>query len=453
MKTTSAPFKLFTLAWPIFLSQLIQTLIYTIDTLMLGRYSDLAVAAVGTVAQIITTANLIFGFITIGAGIIMSQLLGSGRPLEAGRIARIALLANLCLGFIVSGGLFFGAGPILQAISMPPELMDYGKAFLTITGSASVAAAFVMTAEMMLRMNGMVKRMMALSLTVVIINTIGNYLVLFSPLGLPSFGVTGVAWATFVSRFAGTALALIMLVRSLRHYLFTRIQDRLRWAELREILRLGVPSAGEHLSYSASQVVITAIVTLLGTAAITTKIYTQSITGYVFLISTSIGQATTIMIGYSLGAGLRTQAKQTGNRHLQIGLSISLLVSFMLYLFSGPIIGWFTADREIIETARNLLLLSVVLEAARACNVIMIAGLNASGDVRFPVMIGLILMWGVSVPLAYLLGIVLEMGIYGIWLAFIIDEWIRAACMIVRWRSGKWQEVRLSAVTTEVQKL
>ncbi|AOZ92916.1 MATE family efflux transporter [Paenibacillus crassostreae] len=448
MKGSPTPFTLLGLAGPLFLSQLVQTVIFTIDTLMLSNYSDLAVAAVGTVSQLLSTVNLLFGFATVGTGIVMSQLNGSGKRAEATGIAQTALIANLLLGGIASIVLFLFPEPILRAISLPEELIQYGTAFLSVTGLASFATAFIMTAEMTLRMNGMVKRMLLLSFTMVALNTVGNYMVLYEPFGLASYGVEGVAWVTFGSKLVGVALAVVLLIRAMGHTLFSVKGISLRLADLREIFKLGIPSAGENLSYSASQVVIMMIATLLGTTAITTKIYTQTLTGYIFLVSVSIGQATSIMIGHLIGAGDPEKARATGLRHLKIGLFLSVSVSLVLYLVSKPLMGLFTDDINVINMSANLILLSVLLEAARACNVIMIASLNASGEVKYPVMMGLILMWGVSIPAAYLFGIVWGHGIYGIWLAFIIDEWIRAYFMIRRWRSGKWRQIRLSAVNT-----
>lgn len=449
MKSSPLPFTLLGLAGPLFLSQLVQTVIFTIDTLMLSNYSDLAVAAVGTVTQLLSTVNLLFGFATVGAGIIISQLNGSEKRAEAAGVARTAIKANLLLGGTASIGLFLFPEPVLRAISLPEELMQYGTDFLSVTGLASFATAFIMTAEMILRINGMVKRMLLLSFTMVAINTLGNYMVLYEPFSLPSYGVEGVAWVTFGSKLVGVALAVFLIIRAMGQTLFSMKGITLRLADLRDIFKLGIPSAGENLSYSASQVVITMIVTLLGTTAITTKIYTQTLTGYIFLLSVSIGQATSIMIGHLIGAGEPEKARTTGLRHLKIGLFLSCSVSLLLYLVSKPLIGLFTEDSNVINMSANLILLSVLLEAARACNVIMIASLNASGEVKYPVVMGLILMWGVSVPAAYLFGIVWGYGIYGIWLAFIIDEWIRAYLMLRRWKSEKWRQIRLAAVGSD----
>lgn len=432
------------LAWPIFLSQFMQTVILNIDTFMLGRHSDQAVAAVGAAIQILSTANLLLGFFTFGLGIILSQLLGAGQEREGARAASITMGSNFYLGALLSILLFVFSRPLLHLINLPAELMEDGYTFLSLTGLSSVALAIIMTAETILRVNGHLRRMLILSFTMIALNTLGNYFVLYEPFGLPSFGVFGVALTTVITRVLGVALAIGMLLRSLKIPLSLRTMIRLKLTEVWELLRLGIPSAGENLSYTLSQVVITMMVTILGTTALTTKIYTQNLTGFVFLFAVSIGQATSIMIGRTIGARQYEQAYRLGMRHLRVGVLIALGVSTLIFCVSGPLISLFTADQEIIRLARILMLLSIGLEMARACNVIMIGALNAAAEVRFPVVMGLISMWGVSIPLAYLFGIKLGIGIPGIWLAFIVDEWLRGSFMIIRWRKRQWQEIRVA---------
>jgi len=87
-----------------------------------------------------------------------------------------------------------------------------------------------------------------------------------------------------------------------------------------------------------------------------------------------------------------------------------------------------------------LLLFAFILEPGRAFNLILIGALRASGDVNFPVIISAIFVWGLAVPNAYLFGIHLEFGLLGIFIAFVIDEWVRGLLMLFRWRRRKWQE-------------
>ena len=103
----------------------------------------------------------------------------------------------------------------------------------------------------------------------------------------------------------------------------------------------------------------------------------------------------------------------------------------------------FTKDPEIIAVGASIFLLSIVLEPGRTFNIVIINSLRAAGDARFPVLMGVLSMWGVSVPLAYVLGVHFGIGLFGVWIAFAVDEWLRGVIMLLRWRSRAWEKKAL----------
>ncbi|WP_338139515.1 MATE family efflux transporter [Paenibacillus thiaminolyticus] len=350
---------------------------------------------------------------------------------------------NLIFGLLFSVILCTCADAFLLLFKLPPELLAEGGAYLTITGSSVFLIALSMTLGTMLRCRGMVKEMMIISFGVNVLHIAGNYFALMEPFGLPSFGVEGVAVSTWISRAAAMIAYWAVCSRRLDQPVRLMHPLRMRRADLRLIFKLGIPSAGEHVSYNLSQVVITYLVAILGAAALTTKIYTQNITSFVFVFSMAIGQGTQIIVGHFIGAARKEEAYHSGIRHLKLGAGVTLGVSLLLFAVSGPLIGLFTSDPQIIQFGRQLMLLSVLLEPARACNMVLISSLNAAGDVKFPVLIGLVSMWGISVPLACLFGIVFGLGLAGIWLAFAIDEWVRALVMLRRWSKRGWDRLSI----------
>ncbi|WP_374017083.1 MATE family efflux transporter [Paenibacillus thiaminolyticus] len=442
------PTGILSLTWPIFMESLFGMLLGMADTMMLSSHSDGAVAAVGVANQILTVAGLMFGFVTVGTSVILNQWLGAGKLRQAGDIGRTALTLNLIFGLLLSVILCTCADALLLLFKLPPELLAEGGAYLTITGSSVFLIALSMTLGTMLRCRGMVKEMMIISFGVNVLHIAGNYFALMEPFGLSSFGVEGVAVSTWISRAAAMIAYWAVCSRRLGQPIRLMHPLRMRRADLRLIFKLGIPSAGEHVSYNLSQVVITYLVAILGAAALTTKIYTQNITSFVFVFSMAIGQGTQIIVGHFIGAARKKEAYHSGIRHLKLGAGVTLGVSLLLFAVSGPLIGLFTSDPQIIQLGRQLMLLSVLLEPARACNMVLISSLNAAGDVKFPVLIGLVSMWGISVPLAYLFGIVFGLGLAGIWLAFAIDEWVRALVMLRRWSKRGWE--RLSIIPGDV---
>jgi Na+-driven multidrug efflux pump len=99
----------------------------------------------------------------------------------------------------------------------------------------------------------------------------------------------------------------------------------------------------------------------------------------------------------------------------------------------------FTDNKEIIKTGSTLLLLCLILEPGRTFNLVVINSLRATGDAVFTVKMGVLSMWGIAVPLSYFLGIHYGLGLAGVWIAFITDEWLRGIIMYYRWKSRAWE--------------
>lgn len=429
---------LFALTWPIFIEVLLHMLMGNADTLMLSQYSDDAVAAVGVSNQILSVVIVMFGFVAAGAAILVAQNLGANKHKDAGSISVTSLSVNLWFSLLLSFGLFIFSEQILNVMDLPASLMGEAIDYMNIVGGLIFVQAMLMTIGAILRSYGHTKDTMFVTIGMNILNVIGNYFVIFGPFGLPVFGVEGVAYVTAVSRAVGFLVLLVLLVKRVAGGLPWRSFYHYEKAHLKNLLNIGVPSAGEQLSYNASQMVITYYVAQMGATAITTKVYAQNLMMFIFLCSIAIGQGTQILIGHLIGAKETEQAYRQCMRSLKFAILISLSVAVVFYFSSDILLGLFTSDQAIITTGSILLLMTIVLEPGRAFNLVVINSLRAAGDVRFPVIIGILSMWGVQVTLAWILGLHYAYGLVGIWIGFIVDEWLRGLIMLRRWKSKVW---------------
>lgn len=184
--------------------------------------------------------------------------------------------------------------------------------------------------------------------------------------------------------------------------------------------------------------VITYFIVSIGTYALTTKVYAQNLMMFIFLFSVAISQGTQIMIGHMIGARQYEDAYARCLKSLKIAIIISLCMAGIVSIAAEPLLGIFTSNEEIISSAKVLIYLTLLLEPGRSFNLVVINALRAAGDVKFPVYLGIASMWGVGVPLSYLLGITLELGLVGVWISFIADEWLRGLLMLRRWRTRTW---------------
>ena len=113
-------------------------------------------------------------------------------------------------------------------------------------------------------------------------------------------------------------------------------------------------------------------------------------------------------------------------------------IGVLFYGLSDQLIGLFTQDQEIYALAEQLLFLTIFLQPVTALNTILFHSLKAVGDVYVPVVISQVVMWGISLPLAYWLCVPMEMGVVGLWYVFIFEEALKGACMLYRWLRGSW---------------
>lgn len=435
---------LFALTWPIFVEMLLGMLMGNIDTFMLSHYSDQAVASVGVANQILFFINLMFNVVSAGTSIIIAQNLGAGREKTATEVASVAIVLNMVFGVMVSGLLLCGGKFIFQMMNIPEELAPQAATYLLITGGFVFLEAVRLTMSTIIRSYGLTRLTMYVALSINVIHLGGNYVVLYGNFEYPFTGIAGVAMSTVFSRLIGLVLLLILL----------RIKTDFNWKlnELRfttikthasALLKIGIPTAGESFFSTLAQICITSFIALLGTQALSAKIYAQNIGMFNNLFTISLALATEILIGRFIGAKLFDDAHKMGKRYLRAAAIMSASSALLIALCSSFLIGLFTDNEVIINQAVHLLWLGILLESGRSGNLILINALRAAGDVKVPVYISVSSVWIVSVSLSYVLGVYFGLGMVGVYVAFICDEWIKTLLLRNRWKSRHWEQIDL----------
>jgi Na+-driven multidrug efflux pump len=313
------------------------------------------------------------------------------------------------------------------------------RIYLYITGGGLVVQALLTVTVAIIQAHGFTRQTMMVTIGMNVLNIVGNYLFIFGPYGFPQLGVTGVAISTIVSQLIGVTVHLIIL-RKIVVGLHWRNFVRWQRDHVVKVLQVGIPSAAVHLSYNANQLVITIFITSLSAMMLTTYIYTKNIMIIVMIMGLALGRGMQIIVGHLVGGEEQEEAYAQVLRHLFRCILVTLTSVFILSLFRVPLLELFTDSPEIVRIGSILLLLGFLLEPARNFNVILERSLQAAGDARFAMISAILIMWLFSVPLTYFLGIYLGYGLYGIWVAFIIDEWVRGLVLLFRWRSKVWQK-------------
>ena len=425
------------LTWPIFIEILLRTALSTTDVFMLSGYSDKAVSAVGVISQISFFLIIVSSMVSSGTGILIAQYNGSSRHQDSAYVGVASVILSLFLGLSLSVIALLGAEYFLPLYGLEAQVEQYAYEYLTISGVMTFNLTVSIVFATVLRSHGYSRSPMLINMFAGVINLIGNYIALYQPFGLPVYGVAGVAIATVVSQVVATILLFIIIRRSDIHLPYTQFKS-IPKTIYRKILTIGGMNAGEVLSYNMAQMAIVFFVVQMGTASLAAFTYTQNIARLAFAFALALGQATQIQTGYYVGKGWSDKILVLVQKYFVVGFFVSTGLTTLLYTFRFDIIALFTSDPEIVVLVATLLAGSILLESGRVFNLIFISALKASGDIKFPVQMGILSMWGLGVGMSYMFGVHWGFGVLGAWLAIALDEWFRGLIMARRWRKKEW---------------
>ena len=430
--------QLTSLAGPIFIETLLVMMLGAVDTFMLSRYSDNSVAAVGVVNQLMNLVFLLFEVISIGTSILCSQYIGAGRRDKVIQVVGISLIFNLLSGLAISLGLYFFADDLLHMMGLRPDLMSDGLPYMKIVGGFAFLQAISLSLSASLRSADKAKYPMYVSVIVNVLNIIGNYSLIFGKFGMPALGVEGAAISTSLCRFASVVMLFVILFKKHIPSFPKELFLPFPWIELKNLLKIGIPSAGEHFSYSLSQVVITYFINMISNQALATRTYIVNIVMFTYIFALSIAQGGAILIGHLVGMKKINGAYAIGKRIMRLCTATSVTLSLMTAIFGKHILSMLTSDPWIISTGATILWVEILLENGRALNLFGVNSLRSAGDIYFPVLVGIVVMWGVQVVGSYILGISIGWGLVAMWVVFALDENIRGYIFLRRWNSFKW---------------
>lgn len=432
--------RLFSLAWPIFIETALFMLLGFVDVFVLSRYNDLAASAVNTANQAVSIVTIVFTVISGASAVMISQYLGAKKNENASRIAAISIVFNLVAGVVISVLLALFSEEILVFIGAEGTLLGFASEYLKVVGGFLFLQAVLASMSVIIRNHGLTHISMYVTVGMNIINTVLDVVFVLGLFGAPKMGVMGVAVATTFSRIVGTIVLGAVLFTKVESVKIFELLKPFPWGDIKNIFKIGVPSALESFLYNLSQLVITSMVlNFLTNEELIARTYVQNITMIFYIFAVAIAQASQIITGHLVGAGEMDKAYKSGMRAYKYSMIITVVACTVGVLLRIPIVDIFTDDPTVIVLGAGILLIDWFLELGRTTNIVVIACLRGAGDVYFPTICAIFSMWLVSVLGAYIFAVVLQMGIYGLWIALALDEILRGVLMVWRFKGGKWR--------------
>lgn len=426
------------LAGPMFLELFLNTMLNNVDTLMLSHYDEYAVGAVGNANTIMFMMNILFNVIATATSVVVAQYLGARMYEKMNMIYTLAVVVNLVIGIFLSG-LFCAANPlIMDFLHVSPQMRPYSMIYIYIVGGGGFLTAVFNVLLQIMRCNGYTRIGMWVTFAINLINIGGNYLFLYGPLKFMNMGVAGVALSTVTARLIAVAALLIFFYMTGTGklslcYLFP-FPGRL----LGRMIKIGLPSGGENLTYNLYQTTLLSFVNAMGNDAVNARAYCNSLIAFAMIFSNACAMSTQIITGHLVGAGKSDEAYRRVFKTLWTSMPITVALATLNAVFCGHTLQFFTENRNIISLGRAIMIADIFVEAGRCLNMTFVSSLKAAGAYVFPLVVGILCNWGLGLTTGYAAGVVCGVGVAGIYAGTATDECIRGLIVMYYWYRKKW---------------
>ena len=399
------------IALPAMAENVLQMLMGVIDNYFVAHISLAAVSGVAIANNIITLYQALF--IAMGSAIssLLARSIGQGDERRELKYMADAIMLTLLLSiFIGLLNLVFGR-PILVALGARSQVLGNGYSYLLVVGGQMVALAMLTTLGAIVRVKGLAKIPMHVSLLTTILNALMSGLSIY----VFDLGVLGVAWSTVLSRWIG-----IMILAS-----FLPMRAIIRKMKVRlnlEMLSLALPAAGERIMMRLGDLFILMIVVHLGTRIVAGNAIGESISQFNYMPGMAVATATLIPIAQFLGSQKDDDIEPFVKEAFKLSTIIMVIFSLFIFLLSSTLIAYFTEDKIASQAARVVLFFSMISAPATSGTLVYTAVWQGLGNSKLPFYATTIGMWFVRILLGYFLAIQLRLGLEGVWLATAMDN-------------------------------
>ena len=423
---------------PLVVEQILVMLVGMIDTIMVSFAGEAAISGVALVDMINNLFITVLSAVATGGAVIVSQYVGSKNTENASLSASQLVMSATLIGLVIAALCFIFRMPMLHLFygSVEPDVMQACATYFLFTLCSFPFSGLYNAGAAIFRSMQKTNITMIISMIMNITNIIGNYIGVF----ILNMGVAGVAIPTLISRLIGSILLFVLTTRK-GQPIQVRMNSVFSWHSdmIRRIFKIAVPNGIENGLFMLGKVLVTSIVAMFGTSQIAANGVSNSLNTIAIVVVTSINLAIVTVVGQCIGANEQEQAKYYTKKMMKISYIATTLLSILVWIGLPLLLDLYDMSGETYHLAYNLILFHNILAILLHPTSFNLANaIRAAGDVKYTMWVGILSMILFRLGCAWLFGVVMGWGIYGVWTAMGADWLGRSVAFVIRYRSGKW---------------
>lgn len=424
------------LAYPVIIGQLGIIMMGVVDSLMVGKLgaAPLAAASLGN--------GMAFIIMIIGIGVsyavtpLVAIAVGAAKMEDCGVYFRQSLLVNSVLSIVIATIIYFAAD-LVHCLDQPEEVQIKATSYMKILGLSAVPLLLFQSYKQFIEGLSVMRPAMIITLIANLVNAFANWLLIFGNWGFPALELDGAGWATFASRFfmALALMGFVMNNKFFKRYDVSFHYKSINWPVIKKILSLGLPSGFQYFFEVGAFAFAVVMVGWLGTAQLAAHQIALNLASISFMAVLGISVAGSIRVGNAVGMRDITETRRAGFTASLLGASIMFFAGIIFILGRNYLPTLYVNDQEVISYASSLLIIAALFQLSDGTQAVGIGILRGLTDVKIPTVITFIAYWIVGLPVGYILGFTLELGVQGVWIGLLLGLTTSAILLTLRFNS------------------
>lgn len=406
------------LAMPIVVSQLGHTLVHLADSVIVGHFAGtIQLAAVSLVNSLFMLILVIGMGISYGLTPLMAQENGRKNYEECGKLLSNSLIINFLTSLLLYGFVHLGTLLVIDHIGQSPEVVAYAKPYLGYLAISIIPLMIFQTFKQFAEGLGFTKQAMFVSIWGNLLNIILGIIFVKGMFGIAPMGVKGVGLSTLIDRCLMATVMSIYVMKSPYFKAYIKSFKLTFFDKVRalKIVKIGAPVA---LQYSFEISAFSGAAILIGTIGAVEQAAHQvaiNLASVTYMMASGIASAATIKTGNNFGKKNFNDLRQSAIASYHV-IILFMSVTAILFIVANNLLPYiYTEDRAVINIAAQLLIIAGFFQLFDGTQVVGLGILRGIGDVNVPTFITFVAYWVIGIPLGYLLGIKLDLGVNGIW--------------------------------------
>lgn len=435
------------IAWPVLMELVLSSVFGMIDMMMLGNisnneYAAIAVSSVGLTNQPLFLALSVVQALNVGGTAMIARYYGAGEKMRMENVLKHVMIFGLLFSIPISAFGFLFAENILAFMGGEAATVAIGADYFRVICISYLFQSFNISITGALRGIGQTQIPMRINLLVNFFNVIGNAILIYGLFGFPALGVVGAATSTATANLIASILLVRFLMRGNSELPFSfKHKFTFHKLTLKNLARIGMPSALEQLILRVGVILFIQIVSSLGTVIFAAHQIGMNILSLTFTTGTALGIASSSLVGRSLGEKDTDLAEEYAIKTSKMGAWLGVIIGVVLFISSEGIVGLYSNDPAIIENASMALKIIAFVQPFQTHQLIVAGSLRGAGDTIFPLVSTFAGVLIVRVITAYYFVYVLNLGLVGAWMGIVLDQFLRWVLIGGRFKSQKWKAI------------